>query len=242
MHHYASSMKALVLTALVGSALAAQAGAQQLTGAIVYAANVNGNPNSDGWNTLGGDFVNNIYMKQGASFINGPGNGADARISDNLTAPGDYTFTMFGDGGSQNDYHALNLFFDGNDTTPRISALVATDTTGATTAFTANGNVNSRSLNYSGSVPAANTTSFSELGRTISLTAFRWSTPPVLNQDVVSPFTIAPNGTLDYTGTFTLRVTASATPEPGSFALLGAAVLTGAGFMRRRRIRTATTV
>ena len=240
MHRFTSLGKAAVLTALVVSAPAIQAGAQQLSGAIVYAADGAGNPNSDGWNTLGGDAVNNIYMKQGASFINGPGNGADARISVNLTAPGIYTFTMFGDGGSQNNQHALNLFFDGNDTTPRISALAPTDTTGTTTAFAANGNANSRSLNYSGSIPAANTTSFSELGRTISLTAFRWSTPSVANQDVVSPFTIAPNGTLDYTGTFTLRVTTSGTPEPGSFALLGATVLAGAGFMRRRRSRSAT--
>ena len=235
MNRFASLWKALAFTAVAGTVLATQGGAQQLTGAIVYATDVNGAPNTDGWNTLGGDTVNNIYIRQQAAFINGPGNGADARINVNLSVPGTYSFFMYGDGGSQNDHHALNLFFDGNDSTPRISVFAATDTTGTTTAFTANSNANSRNLGYFGSVPAANTASYSDLGRTITVTAFGWSAPSVTNQNFVSPFSIAPNEVNDYTGRFTLTVTGTATPEPGSFALLGAAVLTGAGFMRRKR-------
>jgi hypothetical protein len=234
---FVTSWKAFVFAAIVGIAPGSPAGAQQLTGAIVYAATVNGSFLSDGWNTLGGDFPFNIYVQQGAGFINGPGNGSDARINFNLSAPGTYTFHLFGEHGGQIDHHALNLFFDGNDTTPRISAFAPTDTTGTTTAFTANGNPNSPSLNFLTSSPAANTLSFSEFGRTITLTAFRWSTPQVANQDIVSRYAISPSLQNDDTGTFTLTVTADATPEPGPLTLSGAAVLTVTGLLRRHRSR-----
>ena len=64
-----------------------------------------------------------------------------------------------------------------------------------------------------------------------------WAVPAVNNVDRVSPFTAAPDGSTDFVGSYTLKVT-QPVPEASSFVSLGGLLLLGMGgfaVSRRRK-------
>lgn len=215
------SLRVLCLCFFLGVA----ANATSLTGVALFGVNSSGTQDFLYiWNSLGSDIPFNLYLQQGG-FLNS-GNGSGARVNTPL-AQGSNTFTYFADtfSGSPTNY-GLNLFFDGNDTTPLISAKLVGGVMSANSA--------SSTRQLSGAfVAGAGTLSFTDaLGVTYTLTQFTKTT----TGNVVRPYdnipSLIPNS--DITGTFTLLATA---PEPGTFALAAIGLLAVAGTLARRRIQ-----
>lgn len=211
-----------------------------LSGAVQFSANSSGAATGGQiWNTLGSDGLFNLYFTQpntgiGGSLLNS-GNGASTAL--NLTlAPGAYEFFYFGQPGSDTGFAALNLFFDGNTSTPRISVFAATDTAAPSPpypSFSANSSTNT--LTLAGSIVAgAGTLSYSSGGFTVTLTDYGWSTPGVFGLDRVQAFSNAPGGGNDFVGMVRLSVTS--VPEPGSL-VLGALAVSGFLAWRRGQIK-----
>jgi hypothetical protein len=200
--------------------------AQTLTDVVLFRTDANGNTISEGWNTRGGDFVSNLYLKSGADFINS-GNGAAASIAIDLSVPNVYTFSFVGDNVNDNTTPPLgiNFFFNNNASTPDISARGP-----QSGGFSANGaTTNTPTF---GTVAGANTLTFFNNGRQITLSAFSYQATG--GPDQSSSFNNASNGVSDTNGTFTLTVSATAAPEPATLAIL-TPVLIGAGIVMRRR-------
>ena len=203
-----------------------------LTGAIEFGTDNAGNANGDFWNTLGGDFPYNLYVNLNGVPINS-GDGALASINVPL-APGTYNFQIFGNPGTNNPFHGLNLFFNGNNTNPGISVFAPTATNTGSPAFSANSNANTRALNNT-STPGSGSTSFTANGLTAAVTAYRWEASTVSNQDLISPYDRTLNGIADNLGSFTVIV-GTEVPEPGTLALLSSSLLPlGSLLLRKRR-------
>jgi hypothetical protein len=185
-----------------------------------------GNPTPSYWNTLPGDSYFNLYLKDGVGFINN-GNGAGTPISINLL-PGAYTFNIFADPGAGNSF-GLNLFFNSDPNTPGISVSGPVDTA----SFGPNAGI-TRRLDGN-ATPGANTATFVDGSTTVVLTGFTVASPAAVDQ--VSPFDNVPNGTPEFTGSFSLRVTgpAASAPEPASVMLFGVGLAFLMAATRRRR-------
>jgi hypothetical protein len=227
-----------------------------LTGALDFTSDATGSFGNGFYNSLAGDgafdlaviagnpdlggAVNSGFNARNGAFLNNPVTG---RINIDLTVPGTYTFTILGGTGVSGPYNGLNLFFNGNDTTPRISALAQEQTSLASVpGFTANLNANSRNLQVNTVVPAAGTVVFSANGLTASLVDFRFGGPNLYSPAVDRLGSAINNtgGGSDAVGQFTLRVTsnAAAAPEPGALALLAGGMLPCIGLViRRSRVR-----
>jgi hypothetical protein len=127
----------------------------------------------DYWNTTPFDGIEDIFMIAGTNgngpFINGPGDANVGPISINLSQPGTYTYVCWIDPRFLTNAD-LNLFFNGDNTHPRISVKCTTDTTNA---FSANTSINTLALDGT-ATPAAGVLSFSDGFNQISLTDFRW--------------------------------------------------------------------
>jgi hypothetical protein len=115
---------------------------------------------------------------------------------------------------------ALNLFFNGDDFNPGISAEGGTRIGLPIPAFTPNGASSTWSLNDFYAAPGANSLVFVDGGTTVTLTEYWWARYDVFLQDVVQEFNNTPGSTYDYVGRFTLEVT----PEPSTLLLLGPAL------------------
>lgn len=214
-------------------AASVSAHAQTLSGAILFSTDATGNASGGQiWNTLAGDGNFNLWLRQGASFVNGPAD-AQAGISIPLTT-GTYTYAIYGEPGGSSGFDGLNLFFDGNTNTPRLSAFGATQTTAAPSPFAADSG-NTLALNTT-SVAGAGTLTYVDGATTIVLSNFTWAVPAVNNTDLVGSVTTGASGNNDFVGSFTLNVRGPvAVPEPGSVALLIGLATTGAGFLSRRK-------
>ncbi len=222
------------LTASAGPASADIA----LTGLIEFSMDATGASSGGSiWNSRGGDAFFNLYVTGadsgiGGGFVNS-GNAAGAGI--NLTlSPGTSQFFIFGEPGADIGHFALNLFFNGNNSAPGISAFAATNTsaTPPSPSFAADGSLSTLALDGS-SAAGAGTLDYTSGGTTVTLTAYQWSAPGIENLDRVSAFNDVPSGANDFVGSFTLQV--STVPEPASVAMLAGGAVVLLGFGRRRR-------
>lgn len=165
------------------------------------------------WNTPGGDIIFNLYLLDGVTPMNS-GNGSNARINVPLNLPGTFAFAFRAQPLLQNPgQFGFNLFFDGIDNTPGISALV-----------TANGETfaaNAAPLTYRlDGLPVNGTNSLIYFNGDyrITLTALSQARS---GGNRVSAYSNSPSlipGN-DYVGSFSLLVEA---PEPSTNLLLGA--------------------
>ncbi|GEM_PF-1999686 len=223
-----------------------------LTGATAFLADQNGKftPDTDRWNTLGGDALSNFWMSTGtpggspdglsSPFINGPGD-VNAAISIVL-APGVYQFTVFGNDGTPIAYHGMNLFFNGDDLNPRVSAF-AQDRTGLLTIPPFFPDASPQTLGLQPTtfqgvvVPGTGTLNYNDGENIVTLIDFFWTAPSVFGADRVYGFGTVPDGQREFIGSFALRVEAiplpGTIPEPSSLFLLSSGLLGLAGFRRR---------
>jgi hypothetical protein len=222
--HFTGGILAMSLSAILLAPLAANA--TTLTGAGLMGTDGAGNTTQSYWNTLPGDGFFNLYLKDGVGFINN-GEGAGTPISVNLS-PGSYTFNIFADPGAGANF-GLNLFFNSDANTPRISVFGPVDSASfgpnAGTARKLDGTL----------TPGANTDTFVDGSTTVVLTGFNIASPVAVDQ--VSPFNNIPNGVADFTGSFSLRVTgqSASAPEPASVMLFGGGLVILLAATRRRR-------
>jgi hypothetical protein len=221
------------LTVLAGTLLvaASSASALSLTGAFVFQTDSTGDAKADPvrFRTRGGDSIFALYLMDESSglFINGPGY-FDATINISLSA-GTYTFLGFGDSAQLDPlFFGLNLFFNGDNFNPAISAFAAINST----EFSVNADDRTRPLSDSPYVPGAGTVVFADSEMTATLTEFEWNFPAGV--DSVGSGSIGANGRDDWTGKFTLVVTEGGViPEPSAMALVSLGL---AGIALRRRM------
>jgi hypothetical protein len=178
-----------------------------LTGAVWFASTPTGGTSvqqayADGAsNTLGGDQWWDLWLAldpNAASPVNGPSD-AESSISIPLLAGHTYKYYMFAQGPCCTlSYSGLNLFFDGNNSTPAISVFGVVGSAG----FQPNGNSNTFTLEVS-AAPGAGTGFYIADGVTIVLTGYDWMGSGTI--DVCQAFTFSPGGDPSSRGSFTLR-------------------------------------
>lgn len=228
----------LVMLAL---GIASRANALSLTGITQFSTDASGNiANIDFWNTLPNSNTTpyKLWVTQGDglnnSFINGP---TQSQSSINIPlSDGIYNFTVFGEPGATIGSFGINLFFNGLNNIPKISAYAQAQTNLSTVpSFTANGGSNTYALDNT-YVAGANSLSFVDGLTTVTLTSYRFAIPNVYNLDRISGYTTTPNSQNDYILQFTLQVSGNniQTPEPSSTLSLIVFSLGGILFIRRR--------
>lgn len=225
-----------VLAAASALALLAPAAgrAQTLTDLVLFRTDAGGASIAEGWNTRGGDFVSNLYLRApgGGAFVNS-GNGANAGVALDLSAPGDYAFDFFAEnaiGAAGVTTLGLNLFFNDVAATPRISAFGSQGG-----GFSAN-SASTSAPNFA-AVPGAGTLAWTTGAVQVSLIGFSFQTA-ASTTNLVSQYDNVPGGGNDVAGTLTLRVApagAATVPEPGTLALFAPPLLVGALAVGRRR-------
>jgi hypothetical protein len=176
-----------------------------LTGAIQFSTNSSGASGVDVWNTLGGDNWFDLWLalnSDASSPVNGPSDD-QAGIAIPLEAGNSYKYYIFGAPGSFSSFNGVNLFFDGNNSTPGISAFGAVNTTG----FRPNSSSSTFTLQAT-FVAGSGTTSYSSGGVIVVLTAYDWNTPATPPGDVCQGFAFTPlaEDVPDFFGSFTLQV------------------------------------
>ena len=215
---------------------AAAAGQPHLTGMTQYAATSSGGiDNGWVWNTYGGGGVWNLYVTQGspsAPFIN-TGDGAGASIDVALPV-GTYTFSVVSAyPGPHRPYMALNLFFDGDGNTPRISVVAADNVPGGNAAIGTGYDLYGSTVANSGSL------SWVDGLYRVTLSGYLYQDDTLSGIDRVSPFAAASDGTNDFIATFTLTVAEveaiPAATRPGLALLALAVLLCGAAVLGLRR-------
>ena len=222
----------------------------QLSGATFFQADGTGafSP-SDRWNTLNSGEWGRAWFARGAPngstnsfvepFINGPG-ATNAALAIELT-PGVHEFTSFMNDGTPVTYHGVNLYFDGNLTTPRISAFAQDQTSMSTVPpFFANGSASTLALmpySFDGNlVPGAGTLVYQSGTRSVTLTQFTFTSQFLHNIDRVNSFSTTPDGQPEKLAYLRFEVTDTAlVPESGGALLLMVALL-AVGVLRRGRL------
>lgn len=197
-----------------------------LSGLIEFSTDADGNFfNGSVWNTRGGDSAVNLWVIKGVDregvFVNGPSD-SEAGIAIPLSE-GEYTFVIYGNQGGSTPHHGLNLFFNGNRVTPRISVFGPTQTSPDPPfpPFATNSSASTLTLGFD-SVAAANTLAFRDRSNLVELIDYRFADFAVYNMDRVSQLFVGPDGTADFIGQFTLRVTGvEPEPEPTGPVLTG---------------------
>jgi hypothetical protein len=202
-----------------------------LTGAIQFSTSSTGAP-ADGpqvWNTVGDDGYWDLWLAlnpDASSPVNGPSD-AQAGIAIPLQAGNSYKYYIFTqNSGATFSFGGLNLFFDGNGTTPGISVFGALNDPG----FLPN---SSTTLTLAGaSVAGSGSTAYAADGVVVVLTGYELHTPETPPGDVCQPDLFAPGDGADLFGSFALHVFPGATfslsqasGSPGT-----SLTLTGSGF------------
>jgi hypothetical protein len=208
--------------------------ATSLTGAVLFDTDSPGAAIGNDWNTLGGDAAFNLYLTN-PSFLNS-GNGAQTRIDVALIPGTNYTFGYLATSGPSSvsqlnqGFFGLNLFFNGNDSTPEISVHAPL----FSSSFAPDSAVNTPRLDTS-PTPGSGVLVFSDGATSVTLTSF--SAVASLS-DLVGPYATAGDSTPDYAGSFTLAVTATPEPATLSLLLLAAAIVSIGSFVRLKiRVR-----
>jgi hypothetical protein len=183
-----------------------------LTGAIQFSTNSTGAAYGGLlWNTLGGDSYYDLWLAENpnaTSPVNGPSD-AQSDISIPLQSDNAYRYYIFGQPGPGliTGFNGLNLFFDGNNSTPGISVFGATNGS----SFLPTGGA---TLTLQGtSVAGSGTSFFSTGGVVVVLAGYTWNAPATPPGDVAQAFAFTPaSGDVpDYFGSFTLEVWPAAT-------------------------------
>lgn len=202
-------------------------GATTFTGAILFGTDSSGNYQSspganNAWNTLGGDAPYNLYLTLNGSALN-TGNGAGASINVPLVAGQTYQIGFAVEQPLAAEF-GLNLFFDGDNTNPGISALMTytLGCCGPPAIFQANTAANTPDLTALSLVPGAGTLVLRSGGLRVELTDA--TILPTLGSYTSAYSEIPDLNGPDSTGVFTLAVT-NDVPEPSSLVLLIAPVL-----------------
>jgi hypothetical protein len=181
-------------------------------------------------NTLGGDQWWNLWLAlnpDATSPANGPSD-AQADISIPLQAGKSYKYYIFGAGPCCSlSFSGLNIFFDGNSSTPGISVFGAL----GSSSFQPNG---SSTLSLQGNpVPGSGRSFYSSAGVVVVLNGYDWNNSATPPGDVCQPFVFSPgtSGPSPF-GSFTLDVWLAAVLSLGqtSGAPETKLSITGSGF------------
>jgi len=175
-----------------------------LTGAMQFSTNSTGGASGGQvWNTLGGDSYFDLWLALSADAgapVNGPAD-TQAGIAIPLETGDSYTFHIFGQPGCcDTGFNGLNLFFDGNNSTPGISVFGAIGGTG----FLPDGN---GTLTLA-ATPAtgSGTTIYSSNEAIVVLNGYNWNAPQTPPGDVCQSFLFSPGDGPDNFGSFSLKV------------------------------------
>jgi len=203
-----------------------------LTGAVLLSTDSTGSATSQRWNTLGegGTGIWDLWLALDPNAtlpVNGPSD-AQAGIDIPLEVGNAYTYYIFSQPNGGYSFDGLNLFFNGNNSTPGISVFGAIDSS----KFLPN---NGSTWTLAGaSVPGSGTSYYTSGGVVMVLDAYNWNTPSTVPGDVCQSyeFAPAPGDVLSYFGSFTLQVFPAATLILGhSSGSPGTKMtLTGSGF------------
>jgi hypothetical protein len=205
-----------------------------LTGAIQLSTDANGNATSQRWNTLGapadtlGMWDLWVALDPNATMpVNGPDD-AQAGIHIPLTVGQTNTYYIFAQPNGGYSFDGLNLFFDGNNSTPGISVFGAIDSS----SFRPNGG---STWTLAGvSVPGSGTAFYSANGVTVILNGYNWNNPATAPGDVCQSYAFSPasGNVLSYFGAFTLQVwpAAALSLSPTGGPPGTSVTITGSGF------------
>ncbi len=175
-----------------------------LTGAIQFSTNSSGSATNQRWTTDGSTGIWNLWLAldpDATSPVNGPSE-AQAGIDLPLEVGQAYTYYIFSQPNGGYSFDGLNLFFDGNNSTPGISVFGAIDSSGFLP------NSGSTWTLAGASVPGAGTSFYTSGGAIVVLNGYNWNNPATPPGDVCQSheFAPAPGNVLSYFGSFTLQV------------------------------------
>jgi hypothetical protein len=202
-----------------------------LTGAVQFSTNSTGTfSGGQIWNTLGGDYWWDVWLAlnpDATSPVNGPSD-AQAGISIPLEAGSTHKYYIFVEPSGSFSFNGLNLFFNGNGSTPGISVFGAFNSA----KFAPNGGA---SLTLQGtSATSSGTSYYISDGVVVVLTGYNFNAPATPPGDVCQglAFTPLPGDVPDYYGSFTLRTfsAASLTLSPYGGPPGTKLTITGTGF------------
>lgn len=220
---------------VVGLSMAGSASAVSLTGICGFPTDEMGNWKIGWYNTHGPDPGKNAYVTVGSvhgGFINS-GNGGSTDVAIDLSAPGKYHLFAYFDGDEMTagrEYWGVNLFFDGSNASPGISAFGRAQwaVDAGPGEFISNGGM---TLDVTGltSVAGANQLVYTSGGWSVELTGFA-TTADIYALDRVNNFSLGASGRNDHIAVMELTVV----PEPATLVSLSLGGLT----LLRRRIKS----
>ncbi len=206
-----------------------------LTGAVEFSTNATGGAyGGQIWNTSGNDAAWDLWLSSnpnGSSPVNGPSD-LEASVNILLEAGKSYRYYMFGAPSAMFKFAGLNLFFNGNNSTPGISVFGPVETP----YFTPNNN-STETLSYA-PVPGAGTAVYFYNGFAVVLTEYTWRAPGTPPGDICQAMSFTPGTAPCYYGSFSLTVlpAASLSLSQRSASPYSKITVSGSGFSPNEQI------